>query len=244
MILASFLDALAQMGDRRFVSVLVRGVGLTLALLIAFYIGVGALVDWLVPAELTLPLIGKVDWIARVLSGGSVILAIIASVFLMVPVASAFTGIFLDDVAEAVEARHYPALPPAPRIGWGEMLGDSARFLLVVIGANLLALIGYLLAGPLAPVLFYALNGYLLGREYFQMAAMRRAGRAGAEAMRRRNGGQVFVAGLLMALPLTVPLVNLLVPVLAAATFTHLYHRIAAAEAQAPASAAREQGWR
>ena len=70
------------------------------------------------------------------------------------------------------------------------------------------------------------MNGFLLGREYFQVAAMRREGRSGAAALRRRHAGTIWLAGVLMALPLSIPLLNLFVPILGAATFTHLYHRL------------------
>ena len=76
-------------------------------------------------------------------------------------------------------------------------------------------------------LIFYLLNGFLLGREYFTMAAMRREGRERAYAMRKKHGAEIWIAGCLMALPLTIPVVNLLIPVLGAATFTHLYHRLA-----------------
>jgi uncharacterized protein involved in cysteine biosynthesis len=72
------------------------------------------------------------------------------------------------------------------------------------------------------------MNGFLLGREYFQIAAMRREGREGAKALRKRHIGTIWLAGCLMALPLSIPVVNLLIPVLGAATFTHLYHRLTA----------------
>ena len=98
----------------------------------------------------------------------------------------------------------------------------------MLVGLNALALIVYFIVGPLAPLMFWALNGYLLGREYFQMVAMRRLGRVAARDLRRRNSGQVWLAGILMTVPLTVPLLNLIIPVLGAATFTHLFHRILA----------------
>jgi uncharacterized protein involved in cysteine biosynthesis len=85
----------------------------------------------------------------------------------------------------------------------------------------------YALLPFLAVPIFYALNGYLLGREYFTVAAMRREGRAGAKAMQQRYNGQIWMAGVLMAIPLTIPLMNLFIPILGAATFTHLYHRLA-----------------
>lgn len=229
MILGDFLKALGQLHDRRFLKVVALGVALALALLGGAYALVAGLIGWFVPDTFTLPWIGEVTWVENLLSWGSLVLMLILSVFLMVPVASAFTGIFLDEVADAVEARHYPALPPARHLPLAEALGDSLRFLGVIVAANLLALVLYLVSGPFAPLVFWSVNGYLLGREFFQMAALRRMDRAGAAALRRRNAGQIFVAGLLMAAPLSLPLVNLAVPVLAAATFTHLVHRLSGA---------------
>lgn len=84
---------------------------------------------------------------------------------------------------------------------------------------------------PLAPFIFWGLNGFLLGREYFTVAAMRRVGRRGAQEMRKRHFVTIWVAGALMAVPLTIPLVNLLVPILGAVVFTHLYHALAASRA-------------
>lgn len=226
MILGDFLKALGQLHDRRFLRVVALGVLLSLALLAGVYGVVAGLIGWFVPATFTLPWLGEITWVGELLSWGSLLLMLGLSVFLMVPVASAFTGIFLDDVAGAVEARHYPGLPPARPQPWGEAMTDSLRFLGVILAANLLALVLYLLSGPFAPLVFWTVNGYLLGREYFQMAAMRRIGREGAAALRRRHRGQIFAAGLLMAAPLSLPLVNLVVPVLGAATFTHLFHRL------------------
>ncbi|MBC7138562.1 MAG: EI24 domain-containing protein [Defluviimonas sp.] len=233
MILTSFAAALGQMTDRRFLRVLLLGLGLTLALLCGLYAGFVLLIGWLTPDSLTLPLLGEVRWIDDLLSWGSVLLMIGLSVFLMVPVASAFTGLFLDDVAEAVEARHYPALPPAAGTGFLDGLIDAVNFFGVLVAVNLLALLAYGFVGPLAPVLFWAVNGYLLGREYFTLVAMRRLGRQGAAAMRRRQAGRIWLAGVLMAVPLSIPVVNLFVPLLGAATFTHLFHKARAAEARA-----------
>lgn len=226
MILGDFLKAIGQIHDRRFLKVLGLGVLLALALLAGAYALVATLIGWVVPDTFTLPWIGEIAWVENLLSWGSLLLMLVLSVFLMVPVASAFTGLFLEDVAEAVEARHYRGLPPARPVALTEAVADSLRFLGVILAANALALVLYLLSGPFAPLVFWALNGYLLGREYFQMAAMRRLGRAGAAALRRRHSGQIFVAGLLMAAPLTLPFVNLVVPVLGAATFTHMFHRL------------------
>jgi CysZ protein len=226
MILSDFLKALGQLGDRRFRRVLLLGLGLTVALLFAVYAVFAFVLGLFLPETVTLPVIGTVTWVDNLVSGASILLMIGLSVFLMVPVASAFTGMFLDQVADAVEDRHYPQLPDVPGVPFLEGLRDGLGFLGVIIAANLVALILYAFFTPLAPLIFWALNGYLLGREYFQLVAMRRIGRKGAKALMKRHMGQVWLAGGLMAIPLTVPVVNLLVPVLGAATFTHLYHRV------------------
>ena len=226
MIFSDFSKAISQLADPRFRRVLGWGIGLTFALLVGAYAALLVLINTFAPDVITLPLIGEVRWINDLLTGASTLLMIILSVFLMVPVASAFTSLFLDDVAQAVEDVHYPALPPVESVAWYDGLRDSINFLGILIGANILALILYVMLPPFAPIIFWLLNGYLLGREYFQLVAMRRMDRAAAKEMFRQNSGQIWVAGALMAMPLSVPLVNLLIPVLGAATFTHLFHRL------------------
>lgn len=226
MIFGDFLKALGQIGDARFRRVLFLGLGLTVVLLFAVYAVFVGLIGWLVPDAMTIPVIGEIAWVDDFLSIASIFLMIFLSVFLMVPVASAFTGLFLEDVAKAVEDRHYPQLPAVPRLPFYESLVDSLNFLGILIGANLVAAVLYVFFIPAAPFIFWGLNGYLLGREYFQLVAMRRVGRVEAKAAFRRNLPSIWVAGTLMAIPLTVPLLNLVIPILGAATFTHLYHRL------------------
>ena len=224
MILTAFSRALAQAGDRRFLRVLLLGIALTLALLVGIGVAVIWGLNWLLPDTFGLPWIGEVAWVDDVASWGSVALLLVLSVFLMVPVASAFTGLFLEDVAAAVEGRYYPHLPPVPRLPWSDALRDSVGFLGLLVAVNLVALALYFVVGPFAPLLFWAVNGFLLGREYFQLVAMRRLGRQGAIAARKRHRGRIWLAGTLMAAPLSIPLVNLVIPILGAATFTHLFH--------------------
>jgi uncharacterized protein involved in cysteine biosynthesis len=225
-IFSSFLTALGQFGDPRFRRVVLLGILLALALLVGLYAATLALLETLVPGEITIPGIGPIGGIDTLLSLGSAVLMLVLSVFLMVPVASAFSGLFLEDVAQAVEDRHYPGLPPVPRLAVLDSLIDSLNFIGILIVVNILALFLYGLAGPFVPVVFWAVNGWLLGREYFTLVAMRRLGRDGAKALRARHGATIWAAGTLMAAPLTIPLVNLIIPVLGVATFTHIFHRV------------------
>ena len=226
MILASFLKALAQLPDRRFRSVLWRGIGLTIALLVGIYAVLLWLIEWLTAEPITLPGVGEVTWIGDLLSWGSLGVVILMSMFLMVPVASAITSLFLDEVAQAVEDEHFPSLPQVPRISFVEGLRDTVNFLGVLIGANIFAFLLYAIFPFAAIFIFYALNGFLLGREYFQLAAMRRVGRIRAKELRKQHQSTIWIAGCLMAVPLSVPLINLFIPILGAATFTHLYHAV------------------
>jgi len=227
LIFSAFARTLGQIGDRQFTRVLLIGVGLTLALLVAAYAGLLWFLQWSMGPEATLPLIGTVTWLDDLVGWSSLLLMLILSVFLMIPVASAITSMFLEDVAAAVEDRHYPNVPTAAPIPFGEGLRDTVNFLGVLIAANTLALFVYALVFwiPFAPViLFWALNGFLLGREYFTLAAMRHEGRTGARALAKRHRLTILAAGFLMAIPLTIPIMNLLIPILGAATFTHIYH--------------------
>jgi uncharacterized protein involved in cysteine biosynthesis len=223
LVIDSFFRALGQIGDRRFNKVLLLGIGLALLLLFAVTAGVG----WLVSAMVgdSISIFGyELTWLSTILTVGSVFGMLALSVFLMVPVAAAMASLFLDQVAQAVEDKHYPHLPQAPPVPFSDSMQDAARFFGVIVAANLVATILCLFLLPLAPFIFWGMNGYLLGREYFTVAAMRRVGRENAYRLRARHSGTIWMAGILMAIPLSIPLVNLLIPILGAATFTHIFH--------------------
>ena len=231
MILASFFAALGQMGDPRFRRVLGLGIVLTIALLVAMTTAFLWLINSLAGGSAFVDILGEVRWLNDLISWGSFFLISFLSIFLMVPVASAITSMFLDEVAQAVEDKHYPQLPKVAAVPFGDALKDTINFLGVLIGANILALILYAIFSFAVPFIFWALNGFLLGREYFTLAAMRRIGRDQAKILRKQHTGTIWIAGILMAMPLSVPLLNLFKPILGAATFTHLYHRISASRA-------------
>ncbi|MGR3711673.1 MAG: EI24 domain-containing protein [Shimia sp.] len=225
-ILGSFFAALGQMGDPRFRRVLLRGIGLTFALLVAAYAAFLQLMTWLTSSDMVQNTLGSITWVGDLLTWGSFFLMVFLSVFLMIPVASAITSMFLDEVAEAVEERKYPDVPRVPSVPFYEGLKDTVNFLGVLIAANIIALLIYAIVPPFALFIFWGMNGFLLGREYFTLAAMRHLGREGAKRLRKKHGATIWVAGILMAMPLSVPLVNLVIPIIGAATFTHLFHRL------------------
>jgi CysZ protein len=176
MILNDFLKALGQITDSRFMGVLAIGLGLTIALLVGFYLVFVTVIGWVVPESFTLPWIGEITWVDNALTWASVPVMLLLSSVLMVPVASAFISMFLETIAAAVERKHYPNLPPARPIGIVEGLVDALKFLGVLIVVNLVALVllRHLHAAGADPV---------LGGE-------RHPSRPGIRAARRADAGQ------------------------------------------------------
>lgn len=173
-----------------------------------------------------MPFLGETTAFGSWISWGSFLLLLSLSIFLMIPMAVFISSFFLESVARAVERKYYPDLPPATENSFVDTLKDAINFFGLVIVVNLVALIFYFFFFVFSPFIFWAVNGYLLGREYFQMAAARRVGHEAAKALRRQYAGRIWLAGILMAAPLCLPLVNLLIPVLGTATFTHLFHQV------------------
>src|SRR3546814_19848101 len=88
----------------------------------------------------------------------------------------------LDESARAVERHLYADRPPARSQPLGEAVFGNVIFVLITLILNLLVLPLYLVLiwiPPLKLLLFYLLNGYLLGREYFEMVAVRRLDQIG-----------------------------------------------------------------
>lgn len=206
----------------RILSLALTGIGLTLLLFVTLQAGVFWLLRLFAPGSLTLPWIGTVE-IGNALSWSSLALFPLMGFFLMAPVAAGFSGLFADRVAEAVEAIHYPGRRGQPLDFWDGLL-ESLAIVAAVLAVAILSLLLTPVLGPLAPLLFYGANGWLLGREFFQMAARRHLAEPFATRMRQANAGRVTAAGALVAVGLTVPVVNIAVPLLAAASFTHLFH--------------------
>ncbi|WP_119418348.1 EI24 domain-containing protein [Desertibaculum subflavum] len=166
------------------------------------------------------------------LNAAAAILSGIGAIFLLAVlfpvVVSAVVGLFLDDVAEAVERRHYPADPPGRALGLVPAVLMGLRFAGLVLLVNLIALPFYILLLFLPPfglVLFYLINGYLVGREYFDLIATRHLPADRAAELRGAYGFRVVLAGALGAFLFTLPLAALLAPLVTTAAFVHLYKR-------------------
>lgn len=142
------------------------------------------------------------------------------------PVATtAIVGLFLEDVAESVERRHYPDLPPPAAQSTLQSIWAGTKFALIALTLNVIVLPLYLIP-PLIPFVFYGVNGYLVGREYFELAASRRLPPEDVRKLRQAHRLRIFLAGALTAFLLTVPFVNLAAPIIGTAAMVHLFEAL------------------
>lgn len=225
MILRAFRESLGQLREPGFRRLGLVALALTLALLVAAYAAFLMLLVSIGDGSVAFAGEGLADLVGL----NSILFMLALSFLLMVPVAAVFAALLLGDVAAAVEARDFPWLPRAgPPALPGGRLRHTVNLIGLLILANALAGVFLTFLGPLVIPLWFMANGWLLGRDYFTLAAARRYPPATVAGLRRASWGRIWLAGLAMALPLAVPVVNLGVPFLAAATITRLMHRSAA----------------
>ncbi|MBO0905336.1 sulfate transporter family protein [Jiella sonneratiae] len=228
MIFASARSALSDLFSPPFRTTLWKSLGLTAVVLIVLWFVVEAVFEWLAVPFLSNLFPDAPHWVdqAGTLAGwGAGVALAIGLLFLIGPISAIIAGLFLDDVAEVVERDGYPASPAGRPVPFWQGLVLSAKFFGIVIVGNVVALFLLLVPG-INIVAFFLVNGYLVGREYFEFAAMRYRTEEDAKAMRAQHGTTVFLAGLVVALFMAVPIVNLLTPLFAASLMVHLHQRI------------------
>src|SRR5262245_8176750 len=232
MILEAARAAASRLFTAEFRGVFYKSLGLTLLALVALWFGLNELFDlfalpWI---DVLLPgFPGWAGWLAFIAAIAAGIGLALGLALLIAPVTAIVAGLFLDDVAEIVERDDYPTDPPGRSVPPLRAALLSLKFFGIVVLGNLVALLLLLVPGVNIAA-FFLVNGYLLGREFFEFAAMRFRPEAEAKALRRNHAGTVFLAGLVIAGFLAIPLLNLLTPLFAAAMMVHLHKMIAARE--------------
>ena len=229
--------ALAQMLTPALRAVLWKAVGLALVLIV--FIGIllqrvlSALADsgayWAEHAWGVAPhsVWTAIAWILSILAS----LGIITGALFLMPTITAFVGsLFVDEVADAVEHEYYPAEPAGRALPLTVAAIEGVKI-------ALLSLIVYFFALPflffgIGVVILFLANAYLLSREYFELAAMRFRPPAEAKALRRANAGYVFLAGMVIALFVSIPVINLATSIFAMAFMVHIHKRRASKRVQ------------
>jgi CysZ protein len=234
MMLDAALKALAQMVSPPFRWVLVKAVGLAIALLVVIGIALQRVLLWLVAsgggwletqmgAQVHGP-VNALEWVLAFVAG----LGLIAgAIFLMPVVTSLVAGFFTDQIAEQVERVYYPHEPAGVAVPLGRAVVEGVTAALLALVVYLCA-IPFLLVAGLGLVIFFLANAYLLGRIYFELVAMRFHPAAEAKRLRRVHQQDLFVAGLFIAAFVSVPIVSLATPLFGTAFMVHVYKRLTA----------------
>lgn len=212
--ISALIKGIEQLSDRAARQVVWMGIGAAMLTFAALWAAIGTVL-----AETAIFEAPWLEGIADFLGGA---LTLVLTWLLFPSVISAVIGLMLERIAGAVEARHYPGLPAPTEMPLTEALVQAAKFLAVMVALNIL-LLPFLFIPPLFPFVYYGVNGYLLGREFFELVALRRLSAADARALRKSRQAAVMTAGVIFAMLMTIPIINLLTPVIATATMLHLF---------------------
>ena len=227
-VLKAYTAAIRQLNDPPIRRVIIAVAGWTAAI----YLVLGSLL-WTMVAGLDptgdLAWIG-IEWLRSALLWviGGVVTFLGVFVFvalfwlLFVIIVQTVSSFYLERVILAVEARHYPNLPTAQSQTVADMVVSTLQFFGFMIVLNVIALPFYFI--PLLGVgLFYLINGYLIGREYFELVAFRRIDRRTAGIIRKAQRGKVLGTGIATTVLFSIPLLNLVAPVLTTAAMVHMF---------------------
>jgi CysZ protein len=198
-------------------SVVLKSLGLTLLLFLGLWFGLYNLVS-----TYLLPFLDQWSWLATTILWFLGVGVVIGAAFLIAPTSALFAGLFLDEVAEQIEVNDYPDHQPGMAVPLGPSLWMAAKFGIVVLLANLIALILVWFAG-FGLIVFFLINGYLLGQEFFKFAAMRFQNEKDVKQLSKQYSLEIFLAGLIIAAVMTIPIINLVTPVFATIMMVHLY---------------------
>jgi CysZ protein len=212
------LAAFRQIFTPPFRAVLFKTLALTLLFLGLVWFGLDRLLLHVVNVQTA--------WVATLLSIVTGLGLFVGLAFLIAPTSSLVAGLFLDELAGLVERDIYPSDRIGRALPAGYAIWLAIRFALLSALVNLIALVLLLVPGINA-IAFLVANAYLLSREFFELAALRYRPLEEVRALRRRHPIRIFIAGLLIAALLAVPVLNLLTPLFGVAFMVRLHKRIA-----------------
>jgi CysZ protein len=223
MLIASIFAAATQVLSPPMRRILLKSLALTAALLALVWLGVSALFRQILaghPLSVDYPIL---DGFAFFLAGAGLLIAL---AYILPAVAALVAGYFADEAAEIIERTDFPADPPGQALSLGRALIYGLRFAGLSLLVNFAALILFFIPG-VNLVAFFAANAYLLGREYFELAAGRFRPMAEAARMRAHHRGIVLAAGCVLSGLMLIPVVNLATPLFGIALMVHLHKRLA-----------------
>jgi len=208
--------AFGQLSDPRIQKVILLSVAIAITVFAALMAGGWFLIDWLT---------GFDGWWADAAHFLGIFAALVIAWFTFPIVTATTAALFADQVVDAVMARHYPGARLPHKVSIAEMLFDGLKLAVLALFVNVFTL-PLLFFPPVYAAVAYGLNGYLLGREYFEMPAFRRLPRAEAKALFQRHRARFVLAGVAIAFLATIPILNLIAPVIGIAFMVHIFESV------------------
>jgi uncharacterized protein involved in cysteine biosynthesis len=226
------VKALSQILSPPMRSILWRSIGLALILIIVLAVGLQRLLSWfatygegwaegLLGAGYHTPL-NVLAWVVSIAAGVGVVLG---GIFLMPAISSLVASFFVDDVADHVEREYYPAERPGTALPFGIATIEGIKIALLTIVVYLIALPFVFVAGA-GFLVFFIATAWLLGKQYFELAAMRFRPPMEAKLMRKDNAATIFAAGAIIAAFVSIPVINLATPLFGMALMVHMHKRL------------------
>jgi len=234
-IMSAVTRTLAQVFDPAFLKVFILGILTTIAAMVVTWFLANYLKDQFILTEFDWQWVNSffqwlldIDWIFNI------IFFFLMGVFFP-PIATIFMSLYLDDIVDAVEDKHYPGHKAGKRLGVSHLAYLALRLAFMIILLNIIVIPLYIFFFwlPFVPlVIFYTLNSYLLGWGYYEMVAVRHLGIKEASRHRKSIRGQVLGGGFMITLLYTLPVINLTAPILGAAILAHIFHLTIRSEGQ------------
>src|SRR5215471_5715295 len=223
------VKALSQIISPPMRSILWRSISVALVLITVLAVGLQRLLSWfatygegwaetMLGASWHAPL-NVLAWVVSIAAGLGVVLG---GIFLMPAITSLVASFFVDDVADLVEREYYPAERPGVALPMGLAISEGVRTALLTILVYLIAL-PFVIAAGAGFLIFFIATAWLLGKQYFELAAMRFRPPAEARLMRKDNAATIFSAGLIIAAFVSIPIVNLATPLFGMAFMVHMH---------------------
>lgn len=203
-----------QLLSAKFRSVLLKSLVLTIGMFVILWLSMQAALSHF----LTLSY-GWMETVIAIIAGMGLFAGMF---FLLLPITSLVATFFIDEIAEAVEEKYYPDDPAGREMPVIQGLVIAVKYTVVVVGVNILVLLVAFIPG-INVMAFYGGNGYLLGREYFELCGLRHLPHAEVVALRNANRTRVWLSGILIAVVATIPFINLFTPLFATAFMVHTF---------------------
>ncbi len=224
MLIPAFLRSIAQLTDPKILKILAK------ALLVAILIFIAStLLVWGLTSLIPSTGDSAIDsWLDPLINLSVPVAMIFAGFFVFPALVTIGISFFLDDVIDAVESKHYPRRPASRQVSTIEDVWIGLRLLIVMVIVNIAILPLYVLllvTGIGAPLLYLAVNAYLLGREYFEIVSIRHMTKAEMDVKRKERSLLTFMAGFIIAGLFFIPFVNLFAPIIGSALMTHVVQR-------------------